>query len=176
VKLDYAADNLAGLDRFGRVAEQVWTDYGAEPDEVLDHYTYEYDRAGNPVSVTDPNGDTTTFACDADGNLLRLVDPLGNETTFIDNGDPPASPMEMTGGVSHTVVIAEIAASGGRYLCPCQLAGVDLFRRRAGNGEEGRGCRGRGHVPLLVRRRRAKAIERDVCASWRRAGCLAVGA
>ena len=47
VKLDYAANNLAALDRFGRVVDQIWTDYGANPDVVLDEYKYGYDRAGN---------------------------------------------------------------------------------------------------------------------------------
>lgn len=42
--------NVTGLDRFGRVADQVWTDYGADPDVVLDRYTYTYDRAGNRTS------------------------------------------------------------------------------------------------------------------------------
>ena len=50
VKLDYAADNFAALDRFGRVVDQVWTDYGANPDVTLDEYTYTYDRAGNRTS------------------------------------------------------------------------------------------------------------------------------
>ena len=50
VKLDYAANNLAALDRFGRVVDQVWTDYGENPDVVLDEYTYTYDRAGNRTS------------------------------------------------------------------------------------------------------------------------------
>ena len=55
VKLDYdpAGDNsFTGLDRFGRVVDQIWTDYGADPDAVIDHYQYEYDRAGNRVSKT----------------------------------------------------------------------------------------------------------------------------
>ena len=36
------------------------------------------------------------------------------------------------------------------YLCPCQLAGADFFAaaRPLWNGGEGRGCRGRGLVPL----------------------------
>ena len=54
VKLSYldGSGNVTGLDRFGRVEDQVWTDYGAYPDVVLDHYHYEYDRAGNRVSKT----------------------------------------------------------------------------------------------------------------------------
>jgi RHS repeat-associated protein len=50
VRLDYAANNFAALDRFGRVLDQVWTDYGEDPDVVLDHYGYTYDRTGNRTS------------------------------------------------------------------------------------------------------------------------------
>ena len=32
------------------MADQVWLDYGADPDTVIDHYTYAYDRAGNRTS------------------------------------------------------------------------------------------------------------------------------
>jgi YD repeat-containing protein len=46
VKLDYAADHFAAWDRFGRVLDQVWAQYGEEP-ATLDEYTYTYDRAGN---------------------------------------------------------------------------------------------------------------------------------
>ena len=49
VKLSYldGSGNVTGLDRFGRILDQIWTDYGANPDEILDHYSYTYDRAGN---------------------------------------------------------------------------------------------------------------------------------
>ena len=47
MKLDYAENDFAALDRFGRVLDQIWTDYGEDPDVILDHYSYEYDRAGN---------------------------------------------------------------------------------------------------------------------------------
>ena len=52
VKLSYldSNGNVTGLDRFGRVADQIWTDYGADPDATLDEYTYTYDRAGNRTS------------------------------------------------------------------------------------------------------------------------------
>ena len=36
MKLDYTANNLAALDRFGRVEDQIWTDYGEDPDVELD--------------------------------------------------------------------------------------------------------------------------------------------
>jgi len=41
--------NVTGLDRFGRVADQIWENYDASP-TVFDHYSYEYDRAGNVTS------------------------------------------------------------------------------------------------------------------------------
>ena len=48
VKRDFAADDFAALDRFGRVLDQVGTDYGADPDVMLDYYCCcTYDRAGN---------------------------------------------------------------------------------------------------------------------------------
>ena len=53
VKLDYNADdNLGGFDRFGRVVDQLWTDYGANPAVAIDRYTYTYDRAGNRTAKT----------------------------------------------------------------------------------------------------------------------------
>ena len=54
VKLDYdpAGDNsYTGLDRFGRVADQLWAQYGDSP-ATMDEYTYTYDRAGNVVTKT----------------------------------------------------------------------------------------------------------------------------
>ena len=48
VKLTYldSSGNVTGLDRFGRVVDQLWERYGDDP-TVLDEYTYTYDRAGN---------------------------------------------------------------------------------------------------------------------------------
>ncbi len=45
-KLTYldSSGNISGLDRFGRVIDQVWTDAG---DDEIDWYHYTYDRAGN---------------------------------------------------------------------------------------------------------------------------------
>ena len=58
----------------------------------------------------------------------------------------------------------------GAYLCPCQLAGTDFSPSPSPpwNGGEGRGCRGRGLVPLLARTMRAKSLSRhfaEVC-TW----------
>jgi RHS repeat-associated protein len=50
VKLDYAASNFAAWDRFGRVVDQIWLDYGANPDAILDEFTYTYNRAGNRLT------------------------------------------------------------------------------------------------------------------------------
>ena len=52
-KLTYldSSGNVTGLDRFGRVVDQVWEDYGTTP-TVFDEYVYQYDRAGNRVSKT----------------------------------------------------------------------------------------------------------------------------
>jgi len=100
VKLDYSADNFAALDRFGRVLDQLWTDYGADPDVVLDHYSYTYDRAGNRTSRTNElkhdfdelyeyDGiDRLTSAVRADDfDQSWTLDGLGNFAEFDDDGD-----------------------------------------------------------------------------------------
>jgi RHS repeat-associated protein len=48
VKLDYTGTNnaMSGFDRFGRVADQVWSKYGSGAG-TIDEYRYGYDRAGN---------------------------------------------------------------------------------------------------------------------------------
>jgi hypothetical protein len=53
VKLTYlnSSGNVTGLDRFGRVTDQLWERYGDDP-ATLDEYTYTYDRAGNVTSRT----------------------------------------------------------------------------------------------------------------------------
>ena len=101
VKLDYSADNtFAAWDRFGRVVDQVWTDYGANPDVVLDEYTYTYDRAGNRTSRDNElNHDLDeTYNYDLIDRLVSAVrdngfdqtwglDGLGNFSAFDDDGD-----------------------------------------------------------------------------------------
>ena len=48
VRLEYFFDSsYAGFDRFGRVVDQRWYDYGASADR--DRYTYGYDRAVNRI-------------------------------------------------------------------------------------------------------------------------------
>jgi len=102
VKLTYldANGNPTGLDRFGRVADQVWIDYGADPDAVLDRYTYTYDRAGNRTA----RQNELNASLDEDyvyDDLDRLIDAdradafdqswtldgLGNFAAFDDDGD-----------------------------------------------------------------------------------------
>ncbi len=48
VKLNYdsgTAGAYAGFDRFGRVVDHLWYDYGASADR--DRFTYDYDRASS---------------------------------------------------------------------------------------------------------------------------------
>ena len=55
VKLDYYVDDegtgtsgtYEGFDNFDRVVNQKWIDYGPNPDQIRDQYTYGYDRASN---------------------------------------------------------------------------------------------------------------------------------
>ncbi len=49
VTLDYdpnGDDSFAGFDRFGRIVDQLWVEYGTSPAVTLDEYTYTFDRAG----------------------------------------------------------------------------------------------------------------------------------
>jgi RHS repeat-associated protein len=88
VKLDYAADEFAALDRFGRVLDQVWTDYGADPDVTLDEYTYTYDRAGARASRTNElNGDLSeTYEFDDLDRLIAWdIDGVEQETWEYDS-------------------------------------------------------------------------------------------
>ncbi len=103
MKLSYlnsAGTNVTGLDRFGRVADQIWTDYGADPDIVIDHYSYEYDRAGNRVSRTNEldHDLDESYLYDAIDRLKSseraddvdqswTLDGLGNFSEFDDDGD-----------------------------------------------------------------------------------------
>jgi len=102
VKLTYldSSGNVTGLDRFGRVADQVWTDYGENPDVTLDEYTYTYDRIGNRTgrdnelhSAFDEdytydgvNRLTSSDRAD-DYDQTWTLDGLGNFRTFDDDGD-----------------------------------------------------------------------------------------
>ena len=98
VKLDYAHDNLAGFDRFGRVVDQLWESYGENP-EVLDEYTYTYDRAGNRAGRTNELNDDlsetygyndldelTSSTRNDDVDQSWTLDGLGNWSSFNDDG------------------------------------------------------------------------------------------
>ena len=81
------------------MVDQVWTDYGADPDVVLDEYTYTYDRAGNRTSrdnelhaafdedYTYDGLDRLTDSERADDfDQSWALDGLGNFSTFDDDG------------------------------------------------------------------------------------------
>ena len=80
VNLDYAGDTntFSALDRFGRVTDQVWNDYGEDPDVVRDRYTYTYDRVGNRMSRDNE--------LDSDFDEDYTYDSLNRLTDF-DRGD-----------------------------------------------------------------------------------------
>jgi RHS repeat-associated protein len=99
--LNAAGTNITGMDRFGRVTDQVWTDYGANPDTVIDEYTYTYDRVGNRTSKgnTLHTAFNETYTYDALDRLTSTdrgdgtsndqtwgLDGLGNFATFNDGG------------------------------------------------------------------------------------------
>jgi len=99
VNLDYSADDFAALDRFGRVVDQIWMDYGADPDVTLDEYTYTYDRAGNRTSRDNElhsafDEDYTYDGLDRlesadradDFDQTWTLDGLGNFSAFDDDG------------------------------------------------------------------------------------------
>ena len=91
--------NVTGLDRFGRAVDQIWTDYGADPDEVIDRYTYTYDRAGNRVTRANAlqTALSETYSYNALNELISTarndnfdqswtLDGLGNWSGFNDDG------------------------------------------------------------------------------------------
>ncbi|NLE39844.1 MAG: RHS repeat-associated core domain-containing protein, partial [Pirellulaceae bacterium] len=96
-----SSGSMIGLDRFGRVVDQLWTDYGADPDVVLDEYTYTFDRAGNRTSrdnelhaafdedytYDDLNRLATAVRADS-FNQSWMLDGLGNFSAFNDDGMP----------------------------------------------------------------------------------------
>jgi len=122
VKLDYSANDFAAIDRFARVLDQVWTDYGADPDVVLDHYSYTYDRAGSRTARDNElhsafdeeylydDLDRLTDADRADAfDQSWGLDGLGNFSTFNDDG---ASQTRTVNGAN------EITAITGGWISP----------------------------------------------------------
>ena len=87
VKLDYIGDGTyAGFDRFGRVVDQRWYDYGASADR--DRYTYGYDRASNRLY----RENTTTSGKDE----FYTYDGVNRLVAF-DRGDLNASKTAISG-------------------------------------------------------------------------------
>ncbi len=73
VKLDYVGDgSYSGFDRFGRVVDQKWYDYGASA--VRDQYTYGYDRASNRLyrENTTASGKDEYYTYDGINRLLNF--------------------------------------------------------------------------------------------------------
>jgi RHS repeat-associated protein len=131
VRLDYAADDFTALDRFGRILDQVWTDYGADPDVVLDHYSYTYDRAGNRTArANELNHDfdevyeydlidrliSSTRADDFDQSWT--LDGLGNFAEFDDDGQTQTRTAN---------AVNEITAITGGWITPAYDAAGNMI-------------------------------------------------
>jgi RHS repeat-associated protein len=94
--LNSAGNNVTGIDRFGRIVDQLWENYDGDP---LDSYTYTYDRAGNRTSKAN-NLDSTlneTYDYDAVDRLAEWavggttqktwsLDALGNNVSTLNGG------------------------------------------------------------------------------------------
>jgi len=131
VSLDHAADDFAALDRFGRILEQVWTDYGADPDVVLDHYSYTYDRAGNRTArANELNHDfDEVYEYDATDRLISAtradefdqswtLDGLGNFAEFDDDGQTQTRTAN---------AVNEITAITGGWITPAYDAAGNMI-------------------------------------------------
>jgi RHS repeat-associated protein len=120
VKLDYTGGGnaISGLDRFGRVVDQIWERYGANP-ALLDEYVYEYDRAGNRTRKYNAlNSDLNeTYEYNALDELTSTVrnngfdqswtlDGLGNFSEFDDNGSSQTRDTNAANEITSTTGIA----------------------------------------------------------------------
>jgi len=98
VKLDYAAGNFSALDRFGRVLDQVWSNYSGSPG-TRDEYNYAFDRAGNRVQrlnaleaavdqLYEYDGLNQLVSTERGSGYLQVweLDGLGNWSSFDDDG------------------------------------------------------------------------------------------
>jgi RHS repeat-associated protein len=96
-----AGDKYTGLDRFGRVVDQRWTQGTTATSPVLDRYGYTYDRNSNRISRSNALAAafSETYAYDALNQLQSFnrsggttmsqqwqFDALGNWTTVTTNG------------------------------------------------------------------------------------------
>lgn len=63
---------------------------------------FEFDAAGNKISETDANGNTTRYTYDARGNMLTITDPLNNTQTFTYTSDfnKPSSFKDRKGAIT----------------------------------------------------------------------------
>lgn len=70
---------------------------------VLASTSVAYDRAGNPVSVTDARGHTTSYTYDARGSLIQMVEPVSaTESITTSYGyDLAGAPTRFTNGRGH---------------------------------------------------------------------------
>ncbi len=138
VKLDYTANNLAPLDRFGRVTDQVWADYGTTP-ETSDEYTYSYDRAGNRTSRTNElrTALSETYQYNGVDALVSSVrndsfdqswtlDGLGNWSGFSDDGSSQvrtANAANEIGSITGGWATPAYDPAGNMTVIPAPLAG-----------------------------------------------------
>ena len=81
IKLDYSGgnDSYSALDRFGRVLDQLWSNYGNST--TADHYTYTYDQAGN-VHTRGNALDTALSETYTYDNLNQLLSATRNDGTI----------------------------------------------------------------------------------------------
>ncbi len=138
MKLDYTTNNLAPLDRFGRVTDQVWTDYGTTP-ETFDEYTYSYNRAGNRTSRTNAlrTALSETYQYNGVDALVSSVrndsfdqswtlDGLGNWSGFNDDGSSQvrtANAANEIGSITGGWATPAYDPAGNMTVIPAPLAG-----------------------------------------------------
>jgi len=111
---------------------------------------YVYDPFGRQAVSTDPTGTVTETQYDLAGRTVRTIQNFDGKS-YGETGsgfDSNGTPLETSTQCDLTVDY--------QYLCPCQLAVLDRFMVLPCSGTEGRGCRGRGLVPLLAGTRPAK--------------------
>ena len=84
LSLDYTGggDSYTGLDRFNRIVDQVWTDYGAS--QTADEYQYGYDRLGDVLWKENVVAGDESPAVNLDE--LYTYDKLG-QLTSVTRGD-----------------------------------------------------------------------------------------